>query len=78
MGVVDGSTEYGDIIDVGQVTPGKPLPKVAADPNRRALSITQWMSEFFKYHVETGWSRIHAGNDQRHRIGRLLYLLSEG
>ena len=48
MGVVDGSTEYGDIINVGPVTPGKPLPKVAADPHRRALSIGQWMSEFFK------------------------------
>jgi metallophosphoesterase (TIGR03768 family) len=47
MGVVDGSTEYGDIIDVGPVTPGQPLPKIAADPNRRALSIDQWMSEFF-------------------------------
>jgi metallophosphoesterase (TIGR03768 family) len=47
MGVVDGSTEYGDIIDVGQVTPKEPLPKVAADPNRRALTITQWMSQFF-------------------------------
>ncbi len=47
MGVVDGSTEYGDIIDVGPVTPGERLPKVAADPNRRALWIRQWMSEFF-------------------------------
>ena len=47
MGVVDGSTEYGEIIDVGQVTPNMPLPKVAADPRRRALTITQWMSEFF-------------------------------
>jgi metallophosphoesterase (TIGR03768 family) len=50
MGVVDGSTEFGDIIDVGAVTdPGnQPLPKVAADPRRRALWISQWMSEFFK------------------------------
>ena len=48
MGVVDGSTEYGDIIDVGQVTPGEPLPKVAADPRRRALTINQWMGQFFK------------------------------
>jgi metallophosphoesterase (TIGR03768 family) len=47
MGVVDGSTEYGDIIDAGPVTPGKPLPKVVADPQRRALAISQWMSEFF-------------------------------
>ncbi len=48
MGVVDGSTEYGDIINVGPVTPGQPLPRVAADPNRRALSISQWMGEFLK------------------------------
>jgi metallophosphoesterase (TIGR03768 family) len=47
MGVVDGSTEYGDIKDVGPVTPGAPLPTVAADPNRRALSISQWMRQFF-------------------------------
>ncbi len=48
MGVVDGSKEYGDIIDVGKVIPNVPLPKVAADPHRRALTINQWMSEFFK------------------------------
>jgi metallophosphoesterase (TIGR03768 family) len=48
MGVVDGSTEYGNIIDVGKVLPGMPLPKIAADPNRRALTINQWMAEFFK------------------------------
>ena len=48
MGVVDGSTEYGNIIDVGKVLPGMPLPTVAADPNRRALTINQWMNEFFK------------------------------
>jgi metallophosphoesterase (TIGR03768 family) len=47
MGVVDGSTQYGNIIDVGPVTPAQPLPTVAADPNRRALWISQWMNEFF-------------------------------
>jgi metallophosphoesterase (TIGR03768 family) len=47
MGVVDGSTKFGNIIDVGPVIPGEPLPKVVADPDRRALSISQWMSEFF-------------------------------
>ena len=47
MGVVDGSTENGDIIDVGPVDPTRPLPKVAADPKRRALTMNQWMGEFF-------------------------------
>jgi hypothetical protein len=47
MGVVDGSKKYGDIIYVGEVPPGQPLPKVAADPNRRALTISQWMQQFF-------------------------------
>jgi len=46
MGVVDGSTPYGDIIYAGsQDTYPKP-PKVAADPQRRSLSINQWMNEF--------------------------------
>jgi hypothetical protein len=47
MGVVDGSTEYGNIINVGQVTSYNQPKPVAADPRRRALTITQWMSEFF-------------------------------
>ncbi|MEN6438461.1 MAG: TIGR03768 family metallophosphoesterase [Syntrophobacter sp.] len=47
MGVVDGSKKYGKIIHAGPLTPGEPLPKVAADPDRRALWISQWMGEFF-------------------------------
>ena len=44
MGVVDGTTEWGTIIYAGALqTP----PKVAADQNRRSLSISQWMGEFF-------------------------------
>lgn len=51
MGVVDGSTPYGDVIGAGpasQVTP----PKVAANPDRRSLATAtstalQWMNEFF-------------------------------
>jgi metallophosphoesterase (TIGR03768 family) len=46
-GVVDGSTEYGNIIDVGQVTTYNQPKPVAADPNRRALTVSQWMSQFF-------------------------------
>ena len=47
MGVVDGTTEYGEIINAGQVTPANQPRKVVADPHRRALAIQQWMSEFF-------------------------------
>jgi metallophosphoesterase (TIGR03768 family) len=47
MGVVDGSTEYGDIVDVGPVTPDNQPRPVAADPNRRALTVSQWMQQFF-------------------------------
>ncbi len=44
MGVVDGTTENGTIIKAGPLpTP----PTIAADPNRRSLSISQWMNEFF-------------------------------
>ena len=48
MGVLDGSTPYGDIIHAGPVGDFKSPPKVAADPNRRSLLRTEWMSEFFK------------------------------
>ena len=44
MGVVDGTTENGTIIDAGPLTTP---PKVAADPNRRSLTISQWMAQFF-------------------------------
>ncbi|SPF44501.1 Metallophosphoesterase (fragment) [Syntrophobacter sp. SbD1] len=45
MGVVDGTTEYGTIIDAGPTY--TPAPTIVADPNRRSLSISQWMNEFF-------------------------------
>ena len=44
MGVVDGATQYGTIIHAGPDTGS--VPKVPADPNRHALSIQAWMSEF--------------------------------
>ncbi len=44
MGVVDGTTENGTIIDAGPLTTP---PKVVADPNRHSLSISQWMAQFF-------------------------------
>ena len=48
MGSIDGRTPYGDIIGVGPVKDFAVPPKVlAADPNRRPLSRSEWMSEFF-------------------------------
>jgi metallophosphoesterase (TIGR03768 family) len=47
MGVLDGSTPYGDIKYAGPVTDSKNPPKVAADPDRRSLLRTGWMKEFF-------------------------------
>ncbi len=47
MGVLDGSTPYGDIIDAGPVADFKSPPKVVADPERRSLLRTEWMKEFF-------------------------------
>jgi metallophosphoesterase (TIGR03768 family) len=48
MGVLDGSTPYGNIIDAGPVADFKSPPKVAPDPDRRSLLRTEWMKEFFK------------------------------
>lgn len=49
MGAIDGRTEHGDIIGVGNVSDFDTPPKVlAADPNRRVLTVSEWMGEFFK------------------------------
>ncbi|MCK9572721.1 MAG: TIGR03768 family metallophosphoesterase, partial [Candidatus Omnitrophica bacterium] len=47
MGVLDGSTAYGDIKYAGLVADFKTPPKVIADLNRRSLLRTEWMKEFF-------------------------------
>ena len=47
MGVLDGSTPYGNIINAGLVADFKSPPKVATDPNRRSLLRAEWMKEFF-------------------------------
>lgn len=47
MGLVDGATEFGEIIDAGAVSDYPKPPKIAADPKRRSLSVSDWMSEFF-------------------------------
>ena len=46
MGVVDGTTPYGSIIGAGPVATTTPIT-VAKDQNRRSLSISDWMNEFF-------------------------------
>ena len=47
MGILDGSTPYGDITGAGPVGKFSSAPKVAADPDRRSLLRTEWMKEFF-------------------------------
>jgi metallophosphoesterase (TIGR03768 family) len=47
VGVLDGSTPYGDIIKAGPVGDFSRAPKVAADPDRRSLLRTEWMNEYF-------------------------------
>ena len=47
MGILDGSTPYGDIKYAGPVKDFKSPPKVVADPDRRSLLRTEWMKEFF-------------------------------
>lgn len=51
MGLIDGSTPFGNIIHTGLSTSpafSKGAPKVAADPDRRSLLRTEWIQEFFK------------------------------
>lgn len=48
MGVLDGSTPYGDLIKAGPVGNFSSAPKVVADPYRRSLRRTEWMNEFFE------------------------------
>jgi len=50
-GAIDGSTPLETIINAGPVTSGSGAvtpPKVAADPDRRSLTRTEWVQEFFK------------------------------
>ena len=47
MGVVNGSTRYGDVIYAGPQQNFQRPPSVAADPSRRSLTINQWMGQFF-------------------------------
>lgn len=47
MGVVDGASPYGAIKYTGKKEHFASPPKVAADPDRRALLRSEWMAEFF-------------------------------
>jgi metallophosphoesterase (TIGR03768 family) len=47
MGVLDGSTVYGDVKYAGPVADFGSPPKVAADAARRSLKTDEWMKEFF-------------------------------
>jgi metallophosphoesterase (TIGR03768 family) len=47
MGVLDGSTPTGSIIDAGTVASISPPPTVPADPDRRPLLSAEWIQEFF-------------------------------
>jgi len=48
VGVVDGSTPYGDVIGVGPEAAFPSPPQApSADPDRRVLSRQEWMAEFF-------------------------------
>lgn len=47
MGVIDGSTEFGELINAGPAQNFSNPPKIIADRRRRSLSIKQWMREFF-------------------------------
>ncbi len=47
MGVLDGTTIYGDIKFAGPVVDFKHPPRIVADPNRRSLKRDAWIKEFF-------------------------------
>jgi len=48
MGVINGLTEFGEIIDDGATASIVPPPRIAADSKRRSLMMKQWMGEFRK------------------------------
>jgi metallophosphoesterase (TIGR03768 family) len=47
MGVFDGSKPYGDVKFAGAVKDFASAPKVAPDPDRRSLTTSEWLKEFF-------------------------------
>lgn len=71
MGVVDGSTPYGDIVGAGPEANFPTPPTVIADENRRTLATDEstsknWMSEFFNSSsnpVGHGFTQVNLDND---------------
>ncbi|MDR7867935.1 MAG: TIGR03768 family metallophosphoesterase [Sporomusaceae bacterium] len=47
MGVVDGSTPYGDVIKAGPQADFATPPTVAANPDRRHIAKNDWIAQFF-------------------------------
>ena len=73
MGVVDGTTHYGDVIKGGPTNLFATPPTVVADPNRHALttaasattiSCTNYMSEFFN---TASFPKGHGFTPEQHR-----------
>ena len=69
MGVIDGSTTYGDVIKAGEVgTAGFTTPPlVVPDPDRRSLTKPEWVNEFFKTSsapVGHGFNLVPAGQEK--------------
>lgn len=69
MGVIDGSTPYGDVIKAGKVgSPGfTSPPTVVPDPDRRSLTKPEWVNEFFKTStspVGHGFNLVPAGQEK--------------
>ena len=77
MGVVDGSTIYGNIYGGGPVADFTTPPSVIADSNRHTMaSLTSttrnWMSEFFNTTTQSRRSRIYPGQSRPgHRLLQL-------
>ncbi len=46
MGTLDGSTLYGTIIGSGVVAEMGTIPTITPDPDRRSLTVTDWINEF--------------------------------
>ncbi len=62
MGILDGSTVYGDVIGTGPVSSTKAV-FIPADKNRRSLSSVEWTNEFFNTSskpVGHGFNKVNA------------------
>jgi metallophosphoesterase (TIGR03768 family) len=76
MGSIDGRTPYGDVIGAGPASEFSESPRVpAADPDRRALSRSQWMAEFFN---SSSLPRGHGFNESDVPSGFACYSFEPG